>query len=44
VQFLDQLKEFGFRYATIGGVSIGVADLEIPRREVAAVARRGSAR
>src|SRR3989441_496396 len=30
VQFLDQLKEFGFRYATIGGVSIGVADLEIP--------------
>src|SRR6266850_2027103 len=30
VQFLDQLKEFGFRYATIGGVSISVADLEIP--------------
>src|SRR5437764_2022221 len=30
VQFLDPLKEFGFRYATIGGVSIGVADLEIP--------------
>src|SRR5881397_3061320 len=30
VHFLDQLKEFGFRYATIGGVSIGVADLEIP--------------
>src|SRR5437667_2648136 len=30
VQFLDQLKEFGFRYATMGGVSIGVADLEIP--------------
>src|SRR5436189_128498 len=28
--FLDQLKEFGFRYATMGGVSIGVADLEIP--------------
>ena len=30
VQFLDALKEFGFRYATIGGVSIGVEDLEIP--------------
>ncbi|HSD33665.1 MAG TPA: DNA-directed RNA polymerase subunit beta', partial [Gemmatimonadales bacterium] len=30
VQFLDGLKEFGFRYATMGGVSIGVADLEIP--------------
>jgi DNA-directed RNA polymerase subunit beta' len=33
VQFLDQLKEFGFRYATMGGVSIGVADLEIPREK-----------
>jgi len=30
VQFLDSLKEFGFRYATQGGVSIGIADLEIP--------------
>jgi DNA-directed RNA polymerase subunit beta' len=30
VQFLDRLKEFGFRYATVGGVSIGVDDLEIP--------------
>src|SRR5690349_21084317 len=30
VQFLDNLKEFGFRYATMGGVSIGVEDLEIP--------------
>jgi len=30
VQFLDSLKEFGFRYATMGGVSIGIADLEIP--------------
>jgi len=30
VQFLDALKEFGFRYATIGGVSIGIEDLEIP--------------
>src|SRR6266849_4325752 len=30
VQFLDALKEFGFRYATMGGVSIGIEDLEIP--------------
>src|SRR6266700_3887890 len=30
VQFLDSLKEFGFRYGTMGGVSIGVEDLEIP--------------
>ena len=33
VQFLDLLKEFGFRYATMGGVSIGVADLEIPEEK-----------
>jgi DNA-directed RNA polymerase subunit beta' len=30
VQLLDRLKEFGFGYATMGGVSIGVDDLEIP--------------
>jgi len=30
VPFLDRLKEFGFRYATMGGVSIGIEDLEIP--------------
>src|SRR5438132_1687437 len=30
VQLLDLLKELGFRYATMGGVSIGVEDLEIP--------------
>ncbi|HKT08104.1 MAG TPA: DNA-directed RNA polymerase subunit beta' [Gemmatimonadaceae bacterium] len=30
VQFLDRLKEFGFRHATMGGVSIGIEDLEIP--------------
>jgi len=28
--FLDQLKDFGFRYATMGGTSIGIEDLEIP--------------
>jgi DNA-directed RNA polymerase subunit beta' len=34
VAFLDRLKEFGFRYATLGGISIGVEDLEIPREKV----------
>jgi DNA-directed RNA polymerase subunit beta' len=29
-EFLDHLKDFGFRYATLGGVSVGVEDLEIP--------------
>ena len=29
-QFLDHLKDFGFRYATMGGVSVGVDDLEVP--------------
>jgi DNA-directed RNA polymerase subunit beta' len=30
VAFLDRLKEFGFRNATRGGVSIGIEDLHIP--------------
>ena len=33
VQFLDRLKEFGFRNATRGGVSIGIEDLHIPREK-----------
>ena len=40
VMFLDRLKEFGFRFATMGGISIGVEDLEIPA-EKADAARRG---
>jgi DNA-directed RNA polymerase subunit beta' len=28
--FLDRLKDYGFRFATVGGTSIGVEDLEIP--------------
>jgi DNA-directed RNA polymerase subunit beta' len=32
-EFLDNLKDFGFRYATIGGVSVGVEDLEIPEEK-----------
>ena len=33
VLFLDRLKEFGFRHATVGGISIGVEDLEIPEEK-----------
>ncbi len=30
VEFLDRLKRFGFDFATTGGISIGIEDLEIP--------------
>ncbi len=33
VRFLDRLKEFGFGFATLGGISIGVEDLEIPEQK-----------
>ncbi len=33
--FLDHLKEFGFRYATLGGVSVGIDDLEVPPEKAA---------
>jgi DNA-directed RNA polymerase subunit beta' len=33
VRFLDRLKEFGFGFATMGGISIGVEDLEIPEKK-----------
>ena len=33
-EFLDDLKDFGFRYATMGGVSVGIADLEVPSEKV----------
>jgi DNA-directed RNA polymerase subunit beta' len=29
-EFLDALKDFGFRYATMGGLSVGIEDLEVP--------------
>ncbi len=32
-EFLDQMKDFGFRYATMGGVSVGIADLEVPNEK-----------
>jgi DNA-directed RNA polymerase subunit beta' len=28
--FLDDLKSFGFRYSTLGGISVGIEDMEIP--------------
>jgi DNA-directed RNA polymerase subunit beta' len=30
VEFLDRLKWFGFEFATLGGISIGIEDLEVP--------------
>ena len=33
-EFLDALKEFGFRYSTLGGISVGLVDLEIPTDKV----------
>ena len=29
-EFLDNLKDFGFRYATLGGLSVGIEDMQIP--------------
>ncbi|MGE0353790.1 MAG: DNA-directed RNA polymerase subunit beta' [Gemmatimonadales bacterium] len=34
VMLLDRLKEFGFRFATHGGISIGIEDLEVPAEKV----------
>jgi len=28
--FLDALKDFGFKYSTAGGISVGIEDMEIP--------------
>ncbi|MEE9579661.1 MAG: DNA-directed RNA polymerase subunit beta', partial [Gemmatimonadota bacterium] len=40
-EFLDSLKDFGFRHATLGGISIGMDDMEIPaeKREILAEAQ-----
>ena len=32
-RFLDDLKSFGFRYATLGGISVGIEDLEVPEEK-----------
>jgi DNA-directed RNA polymerase subunit beta' len=33
VKLLDNLKDLGFRYATLGGVSIGIDDMHIPSQK-----------
>ncbi|MCM8792371.1 MAG: DNA-directed RNA polymerase subunit beta' [Candidatus Omnitrophica bacterium] len=33
VQLLDELKKIGFYYSTIGGISIGIDDLTIPKEK-----------
>ncbi|MGH7503236.1 MAG: DNA-directed RNA polymerase subunit beta' [Longimicrobiales bacterium] len=32
-EFLDALKDFGFRFATLGGISVGLTDLVVPREK-----------
>jgi DNA-directed RNA polymerase subunit beta' len=32
-EFLDSLKDFGFRYATLGGISVGLVDLVVPEEK-----------
>jgi len=32
-EFLDALKDFGFRYATLGGISVGLVDLVVPQEK-----------
>ena len=39
-EFLDALKDFGFRYATMGGISVGIEDLEVPDEKDEILARR----
>src|SRR5262249_22689134 len=34
VHFLDELKDLGFRYATLSGLSIGIDDMHIPTSKV----------
>jgi DNA-directed RNA polymerase subunit beta' len=43
VKMLDDLKELGFHYATVAGVSIGVEDMVIPskKNEIVEKARKG---
>ncbi|MCZ6479744.1 MAG: DNA-directed RNA polymerase subunit beta' [candidate division NC10 bacterium] len=42
VELLDNLKDLGFRYATLAGISIGIDDLHIPSRkeEIIEMARK----
>ncbi|MBT8403416.1 MAG: DNA-directed RNA polymerase subunit beta', partial [Gemmatimonadetes bacterium] len=33
-EFLDNLKDFGFRYSTMGGISVGIEDMEVPSEKL----------
>jgi DNA-directed RNA polymerase subunit beta' len=33
VKFLEQLKDIGFRYATIGGITFGIDDIVVPKEK-----------
>lgn len=37
VEFLDRLKDLGFRYATISGTTVGIEDITIPTQKTAMV-------
>jgi hypothetical protein len=39
IQFLEKLKEFGFGYATKGGLSLGIDDLKIPNNKIPLIAK-----
>ncbi len=39
IDLLDRIKEMGFRYSTLAGLSIGVTDLRIPAAKSAIIAR-----
>jgi DNA-directed RNA polymerase subunit beta' len=39
VKFLDELKDLGFRYATLSGLSIGIDDMHIPSSKDQLIAR-----
>jgi DNA-directed RNA polymerase subunit beta' len=38
-EFLDQLKDIGFRYATMGGLSVSLEDVMIPKEKDAIIER-----
>lgn len=38
IKLLDSLKELGFEYATLGGISIAIDDLEIPEEKKESIA------
>ena len=44
--FLDKLKDFGFTYATLAGITIGIDDIQIPKEkpEIIATAEKEVAR